>query len=101
MSNYDAYGTVSTATTTDESSCRGTVTLSAHLTSGSGTLTWQFKGIDGTWRSIYGGADGTTAQAFTASHMVNVLFGGDVRVRGSSSGGTWDWQVIGNYRRDA
>lgn len=100
MSNFNSYGTVTTDTTTDEVACRGWVTLSAHLDSGSGTWTWQFKGNDGVWRSIYGGSDGTTEQAFTASHMINAFFGNDVTVRGSGSSGTspqWDWQIMGNF----
>ena len=50
MSNYTSHGTITTNTTTDEVSCRGWATLSAHLDSGTGTWTWEFKGIDGVWR---------------------------------------------------
>ena len=99
MSNYTNYGTLTTDASTVDVSCRGWNTLSAHLDSGTGTLTWEFKGPDGVWRSIYGGTDGTTVQAFTAVHMINVFFGGDVKVRATGSSGSspvWDWQVIGN-----
>lgn len=99
-SNYQAYGTITQNNVETEAvACRGWVTLSAHYDSGSGTLTWEFKGPDGVWRSIYGGTDGTTEQAFTDSHMVNVFFGGDVLVRVAVTLATnpqIDWQVIGN-----
>ena len=98
-SNYQNYGTVTTDTSTSAVACRGWATLSAHLDSGTGTWTWEFKGPDGVWRSIYAGSDGTTEQAFTDSHMINVFFGGDVVVRGTGSSGSspqWDWQIVSN-----
>lgn len=101
MSQHSAYGTITTDTTTDEVVCSGFVTLSAHLDSGSGTFTWQFKGPDNVWRDIYGGSDGTTVQSFTASHIINVFFGNDARVRGNATSGTspqWDWQIFSNVR---
>lgn len=97
MGNYVGSGTITTDTTTDSVACRGWATLCAHLDSGSGTWTWQFKGDDGEWRTIYGGTAGTTAQQFTGSHMVNVYFGTDVRIRASASSGSspqWDWQIL-------
>ncbi len=96
---FTNYGPITTDTTTDVVTCRGWVTLTAHLASGSGTWTWQFKGPDGTWRSIYGGSAFTTEQAFTASHMTNVYFGGDVLVRANATSGSspvWAWQIIGD-----
>lgn len=99
MTVHKATGTITSDTTTDPVVCSGVATLSAHLDSGSGTWTWQFKGADGVWRDIYGGSDGTVLQSFTGSHMINVSFGNDVRVRGSASSGSspeWDWQIISN-----
>ncbi len=94
MSNYVKYGTLTTDTSTTGASVSGYVTMSAHLDSGSGTLTWEFKGPDGVWRTIY---NGTTAVSGTASHMNTVYFGCDVKVRATGSGGTspvWDWQIM-------
>jgi hypothetical protein len=99
MSNYVKTGTLTTDASTDEVIIRGWATLSAHLDSGTGTLTWQFQGPDGVWRSIYGGSDFLTEMAFTATHMVNVFFGDSVRVRATGSSGSspqWDWQVMSN-----
>jgi hypothetical protein len=99
MSNYVNSGSLESDTTTGTAICRGWATLSAHLTSGTGTLTWQFKGPDNTWRSIYAGADGTTEQVFTASHMLDVYFGDEVRVRAVGSSGSspvWKWQLLSN-----
>lgn len=98
-SNYQGSGTISSVTTTDAVTCRGWTTLSAHDDAGTFSITWQFKGPDGVWRTIYGGSDNITAQTYTAAHMVNVFFGGDVQVRGNvttASGLTLDWQIIGN-----
>jgi hypothetical protein len=98
-SNYEGYGTVTTDVSTASVSCRGWATLSAHLDSGTGTWTWEFKGPDGVWRQILGGSDSITVQAFTASNMVNVFFGNDVVVRGTGSSGStpvWDWQIASN-----
>jgi len=71
-----------------------------HIDNGTGTMTWMFMGPDGVERIIYGGSDGTTAQAFTATHMTNIFFGNDVSVRGtvSGSGGSpiFDWQILSN-----
>lgn len=100
-SPHSGFGTVTTDTTTDDVICSGFVTLAAHLDSGSGSWTWQFKGPDGVWRDIYGGSDGTTVQTFTGSHMVNVFFGNDARVRGNATSGSspqWDWQIFSNVR---
>jgi ribosomal protein L32E len=75
--------------------------LSAHLDSGSGTWTWQFKGVDGVWRSIYGSSDFVTEQVYTATNMVNAFFGTDTNVRGDASSGSspqWDWQIMSNPR---
>jgi hypothetical protein len=99
MSNYQNYGTVTTDTSTNAVACRGWATLSAHLDSGTGTWTWEFQGPDGVWRNIIAGSDGITVQSFTASHMINVFFGGDVIVRGTGSSGSspqWDWQIVSN-----
>lgn len=99
MALHEAYGQVTTDTSTRSVKCNGFVTLSAHLGSGSGTWTWQFRGPDGTWRSIYGGNDGTVEQAFTGSHMVNVYFGNDVAIRGNATLGSspeWNWQIMSN-----
>ena len=97
MSNFVGYATLTTNASTPSVSVHGWVTLSAHLDSGTGTLTWEFKGADGVWRSIYGGSDGVTEQAFTASHMANAFFGADVNVRATGSSGSspvWDWQIM-------
>jgi hypothetical protein len=99
VSNYVGYGTVTTDVSSDEVSCRGWATLSAHLDSGTGTWTWEFKGVDGVWRSILAGSDFITVQAYTASNMINVFFGTGVKVRGTASAGagaTWDWQIMSN-----
>jgi hypothetical protein len=105
MSNFTGSGTITTNTQTDVVSCRGWATLSAHLDSGTGTWTWQFKGPDGVWRSVYAGSDGTTEQVFTATNMINVYFGTDVKVRGNATSGSspqWDWQIMSNpSNRDA
>jgi hypothetical protein len=99
MSNYVSYGTLTTDASATEVACRGWATLSAHLDSGTGTLTWEFKGPDGVWRTIIGGSDFITAQAYTATNMVNVFFGADVTVRCTGSSGStpvWDWQILSN-----
>lgn len=99
MSNFKNYGTLTGNGSANAVSIRGWATLSAHLDSGSGTLTWEFKGPDGVWRSIYGGNAGDTEQAFTATHMINVYFGDDVNVRCTASLSTspvWDWQIMSN-----
>lgn len=100
MSNYQNYGEATTDNVpTVGVACRGWSTFSAHLETGAGTWTWQFKGPDGEWREVYGGADNATLQSYTATHMVNFFFGGDVEVRGVPSAGTgprWKWQIIGN-----
>ena len=99
MSNFTGFGTVTTDVSTSSVSVCGWVTLSAHLDSGTGTWTWQFKGVDGVWRNIIGGTDFITSQAYTATNMVNVFFGTDVKVRGTGSSGStpvWDWQIMSN-----
>jgi hypothetical protein len=99
MSNYVGYGTLTTDASTADVTCRGWATLSAHLDSGTGTLTWEFKGADGVWRTIISGSDHVTAQVYTASNMVNVFFGDAVRVRATGSSGStpvWDWQIMSN-----
>jgi len=98
-SNYVKFGTITTNTTTDEVSVRGWVSCTAHLDSGSGTWTWEFKGPDGVWRTIIGGTDMITAQVYTAANSINSFFGGGVKVRGNASAGStpvWDWQIFGN-----
>ena len=98
---HSGYGTITTNTTTDTVVCSGFVTLSAHLDSGGGTWTWQFKGPDNVWRDIYGGSDGTVLQSFSGSHMVNAYFGNDTPIRGSATSGSspqWDWQIFSNLR---
>lgn len=101
MTRNSGYGSLTSDTNGDEVMVRGWNTLSCHIDSGTGTLTWQFKGPDGVWRSVYGGNDGTVEQAFTVDHMVNVFFGQDVRVRanlsGSASTPVFDWQILGSY----
>ena len=97
MSNYVAYGTLTTDASTDSASVRGWATLSAHLDSGTGTLTWEFKGADGVWRNIFGGTDNVTVQSYSASHMCNAFFGSDVNIRATGSSGSspvWDWQIM-------
>ena len=97
MSNFVGSGTITTNTTTSSIACRGWATLSVHLDSGSGTWTWQFKGPDDVWRNIIGGSDFITSQAYTATNMINVFFGTDVRVRGNATSGSspqWDWQIM-------
>jgi hypothetical protein len=99
MSNFKKFGTLTTDASTDEVGCRGWATLSAHLDSGAGTLTWEFKGADGVWRTILGQTDHITPEVYTASNMINVFFGSDVKVRGTGSAGTspvWDWQIMSN-----
>lgn len=96
---YEASGTLEDDGYTDAITVSGWATASAHYDSGTGTMTWQFKGPDGVWRSIYGGAGNTTEQAYTASHCANFFFGGDVQVRGelsSSSSPQVDWQLSGS-----
>lgn len=97
MSNYVGFGTVTTDTQTVSVSCRGWATMSAHLDSGVGTWTWQFKGPDGVWRNIYAGGNSITLQAYTVNNIINVYFGTDVAVRGSATAGTtpvWKWQIM-------
>lgn len=99
-SNYVDFGTLIEDTSTPFVSCRGWTTLAVHIDSGTGTWTWEFKGVDGVTRTILGSATNTAALAFTASNMVNVFFGSDVQVRGtlSSSASTpsFDYQIMGN-----
>jgi hypothetical protein len=66
-------------------------------------MTWEFKGPDDVWRTIYGGTDGQTAQVFTdVDHMINGYFANDVKVRGSLASGagspSFDWQIFSNPR---
>lgn len=99
MSNYTGFGTITGNTSTDWVTCRGWVTLSMHIDSGTGTMTWNFIGVDGVERIIIGGTDNITAQVYTATHAVNVFFGSDVAIRGtvsSSSTPQFDWQIMGN-----
>jgi len=99
MSNFVSFGTLTTDTSTSATSCRGWATLAGYLDSGTGTLTWEFKGADGVWRIIVAGADNITPQAYTATHMLNVFFGNQVAVRATGSSGStpvWDWQVMSN-----
>ena len=98
MSNFAGSGTLNADGSGGWVSARGTVTLSAHLDSGTpGTLTWEFKGPDGVVRALF--KDGTTAINGTASHMWTLDLGGDIKVRATVSGSTtpvWDWQIISN-----
>ncbi len=101
MSRHQESGQVTANGQTDGVVCSGFVTMTAHLSSGSGTWTWQFNGPDGVWRSIYGGNDGTIEQSYTGSHMINAYFGNDVEIRGSASSSSspeWNWQLISNPR---
>jgi len=97
MSNHTAYGTITGNTSTTEVTLSGWATMTAHYDAGTGTMTWQFKGVDGVWRDIYGGDDNLTLQAYTATHMVNAFFGTDTKIRGTvtgSAGLTLDWQIM-------
>lgn len=95
------YGTLTTDASTDAVTCRGWTTISAHLDSGTGILTWEFKGPDDVWRGIIVGSDFVTALAFTSvSHMANVFFAADVLVRATGSSASsvvWDWQIFSEY----
>jgi hypothetical protein len=98
MSNFVKHGTLTTNVSTDSISLNGWATMTAHIT-GTGTITWQFKGADGEWRDIYGGSDNITLQAYTVSNMVNAFFADDVNVRGTvtgASGLTLDYQLMSN-----
>lgn len=100
-SNFQKFGTITTDTTTEAVVCSELATLTVHLESGTGTWTWQFKGADGVWRDLYGGADNTTLQQYNTSNMVNVAFGSDVQIRGvttDSASVVWDWQILSNPR---
>lgn len=99
MSNYQGYGTVNSVSTIGDVVCRGWVTISCHVASGTIGVTWQFKGPDGVYRDIYAGSDNVTVQTYSATHQFNVFFGNDVRVRGNvttATGLTANWQIIGN-----
>lgn len=97
-----AYGTLTADGDTDEVYATGFVTCSAHYDSGTGNVTWKFKGPDGVERIIYAGATGETAQEdFTSSHMLNFYFADTVRVFAtldSSSSPQIDWQIMSNPR---
>ena len=96
MSNFVKHGTLTTDTPTDSSSVAGLVTCAAELDSGSGTLTWQFYGPDGVWRTVY---DGLTSRVYTGTHMFTVWFGDKVAIRAvgsASSSPVWDWQIMSN-----
>ena len=100
-SNYVGFGNIAAASgTTSSISCRGWTTLAVHIDTGTGTWTWEFRGVDGVWRTILGSATNTAALTFTASNMVNVFFGTDVNVRGTLASGastpSFDWQIMGN-----
>lgn len=99
MSRHQEFGTITTATEGPPVVARGETTLIAFLDSGTATMTWQFQGPDGVWRDILAGADFQTVTQYTASHMVNVFFGNDVKVRLVTSGVASpqvDWQVLSN-----
>ena len=99
MSNYAKFGTLTANGSTDEVSVRGWATLSCHIDSGTGTMTWEFKGIDGVWRTIIAAVDNITPQVYTATNMLNVFFGTGVKVRGTLSAGStpvFDWQIMSN-----
>lgn len=99
-SNYVGFGTLNSDGSTDAVACRGWSTLSCHKDSGAGTWTWEFRGVDGVWRTIIGTSTSIAPFAFTVSNMVNVYFGTDVSVRGTLSSGAstpvFDWQIMGN-----
>jgi len=98
---YEDYGTLTANGAGDWVKVRSLASVSAHFDSGSGTITWEFMGPDGVARNIYGGSGNTTLQAYTATHMANFFFGGDVSIRPVLSNGSSpvvDWQVIGNTR---
>jgi hypothetical protein len=98
MSLYTASGTLAADGNGDSARVQGWVTCTAHYDSGTGTITWEFRGPDGVWRSIYGGPGSTTEQVYTATHMANFFFGGDVSIRpalsGSASTPSIDYQII-------
>lgn len=92
-----AQGTLTGNGSTEAVKVTNFVTLSAHYDAGTGTMTWEFQGPDGVWRSIY---EGATEQTFTGSHMKNIYFADDVLVRGTVSGATGltlDYQLMSNY----
>lgn len=96
-SKFVSHGNVTTNTQSDVVKVQGWVTLSAHLASGSGTCTWQFKGPDGTFRNLY--INGTTQCTATATNMWTVNFADMVEVRADFTAGTtpnWDWQIFSN-----
>ncbi len=97
---FDAFGTITTDTQTDVVTGRGWVTGTAHLDSGTGTWTWQFKGVDSVWRTIIAGTDFITEMVFVdASNMLNVYFATDVLIRADATSGSspvWDWQIMGD-----
>lgn len=99
MADYTTSGTFTADGNGNAARVQGWCTCTAHYDSGSGTVTWQFRGTDNVWRSIYGGSGSTTEQAFTATHAVNFFFGGDVHVRPVLSGSSTpqiDYQIMGN-----
>lgn len=103
MSTREAYGTLSADGSTTSVLCTGWVSLAAigggGNNFGGGTITWQWLGMDGTWRTIYSGSTGETAQAFTANHMLNAFFANDTHVRGtlaSSTSPTLYWEIRSN-----
>ena len=59
MSNYTNSGTLTTNASTNWVSVRGWVTVAVHGTWDTSTMTWKFKGVDGTERTITVGADGS------------------------------------------
>jgi hypothetical protein len=93
-----ASGQITGNTSTDWVKVQGWVTCSVHFTGGTGTVTWNFRGPDKTERAIVAGSDNITAQAYTATHMVNFFFAAPVEVRGTASGTgstpVLDWQIF-------
>jgi hypothetical protein len=99
MSLYSTSGTITANGNSNSAIVRGWTTMALHIDGGTGTFTWQFKGPDGVWRSMYGGTDNITLHQYTANHMFNMFFGGDVRVRVVTSSASTleaDYQIIGN-----
>ena len=95
---YKSTGQITGNTSTDWVQVKGWVTCTVHFTGGTGTMTWNFRGPDSTERAIVSGSDNITAQAYTATHMVNFFFAAPVEIRGTASatGSTpvLDWQIF-------
>jgi hypothetical protein len=98
MSNFVNSGTLTTNTTSGSISVHDHFTVALHNNGAgtAGTMTLQFAGPDGVWRTFY---EGTTAVTATANYMNTFYVGDDVSVRVSlsgSSGTSWAWQLLSN-----